>query len=343
MSNNARVVDGGEIGVAQYLQALAAGIEPDVRMNPVLVKPEGDDRSQVVVLGRVDHAAQPRCRGASAPRTLWPPIEAALRALLAEYELVVIEGAGSPAEINLRSHRPRQHARRASWPRRRSCLVADIDRGGAFAHLYGTWALARRAAERASLARVRPEQVPRRPVAARARARRARAADRRAGRRRAAVARARPARRGRRRAAAAATRAAAVSRRPLPDCVEPRRVQSRSSRSPTCAAVTRPAAARRRRRSSSCPGSKHVAADLAWLRAHGFAEQSRGARRGWDARARHLRRPADARRTRIDDRPESTATVDGLGLLPVRRRSAVTSASSGNGEVRGAAGALDAS
>src|SRR6266566_2185277 len=54
MSNNARVVSGGEIGVAQYLQALAARVEPDVRMNPVLVKPEGDDRSQVVVLGRPD-------------------------------------------------------------------------------------------------------------------------------------------------------------------------------------------------------------------------------------------------------------------------------------------------
>jgi adenosylcobyric acid synthase len=54
MSNNARVVTGGEIGVAQYLQALAARVEPDVRMNPVLVKPEADDRSQVVVLGRAD-------------------------------------------------------------------------------------------------------------------------------------------------------------------------------------------------------------------------------------------------------------------------------------------------
>src|SRR4029077_14308374 len=54
MSNNARVVAGGEIGTAQYLQALAAGIEPDVRMNPILVKPEGDNRSQVVVLGKPD-------------------------------------------------------------------------------------------------------------------------------------------------------------------------------------------------------------------------------------------------------------------------------------------------
>src|SRR6266849_9430492 len=54
MSNNARVVAGGEIGTAQYLQALAAGLEPDVRMNPILVKPEGDNRSQVIVLGKPD-------------------------------------------------------------------------------------------------------------------------------------------------------------------------------------------------------------------------------------------------------------------------------------------------
>src|SRR5216117_1465437 len=60
MSNNARVVAGGEIGTAQYLQALAARVEPDVRMNPVLVKPEGDNRSQVVVLGRVDRTLSAR-------------------------------------------------------------------------------------------------------------------------------------------------------------------------------------------------------------------------------------------------------------------------------------------
>src|SRR5438034_5012233 len=101
MSNNARVVAGGEIGVAQYLQALAARVEPDVRMNPVLVKPEGDDRSQVVVLGRADLELSRRpWRSRSA--ALWPPIFGALSGLLAEHELVLIEGAGSPAEINLR-------------------------------------------------------------------------------------------------------------------------------------------------------------------------------------------------------------------------------------------------
>jgi adenosylcobyric acid synthase len=139
MSNNARVVSGGEIGVAQYLQALAAGVEPDVRMNPVLVKPEGERRSQVVVDGRVDlelSALPWRERGPA----LWPPIERALHGLLDEYDLVVIEGAGSPAEINLRStdHANMRVSQAAGAP---VILVADIDRGGAFAHLYGTWSL----------------------------------------------------------------------------------------------------------------------------------------------------------------------------------------------------------
>jgi adenosylcobyric acid synthase len=139
MSNNARVVAGGEIGTAQYLQALAAGVEPDVRMNPVLVKPEGERQSQVIVDGRPDAALSGtpwRGRGAA----LWPPIDRALRSLLAEYELVVIEGAGSPAEINLRDT-DLANMRVAEVAAARVVLVADIDRGGAFAHLYGTWAL----------------------------------------------------------------------------------------------------------------------------------------------------------------------------------------------------------
>ncbi|HWE83034.1 MAG TPA: cobyric acid synthase [Gaiellaceae bacterium] len=139
MSNNARVVEGGEIGVAQYLQALAAGVRPDVRMNPVLVKPEGERQSQVVVEGKPDlelSALPWRERGPM----LWPPIERALHELLGEFDLVVIEGAGSPAEINLRStdHANMRVSQAAGAP---VILVADIDRGGAFAHLYGTWSL----------------------------------------------------------------------------------------------------------------------------------------------------------------------------------------------------------
>jgi adenosylcobyric acid synthase len=139
MSNNARVVRGGEIGVAQYLQALAAGAEPDVRMNPILVKPEADDRSQVVVLGEVDPELTRRSWRRRAP-VLWPFAADALAQLLAEYDLVLLEGAGSPAETNLRSTdlSNMRAARAAGAP---VILVADIDRGGAFAHLYGTWAL----------------------------------------------------------------------------------------------------------------------------------------------------------------------------------------------------------
>jgi adenosylcobyric acid synthase len=140
MSNNARVVDGGgEIGVAQWLQARAAGVEPDVRMNPVLVKPEADSRSQVVVLGRPDLALSRRA-WRERPPSLWPVIERSLRSLAAEHELLIIEGAGSPAEINLQST-DLANMRVARLADARVALVADIERGGAFAHLYGTWAL----------------------------------------------------------------------------------------------------------------------------------------------------------------------------------------------------------
>ncbi len=143
MSNNARVVASensqGEIGSAQYFQALAANAVPDVRMNPLLLKPEKDTQSQVVLMGRVDaELSRMEWRGRSA--SVWPVLARALDELLAENDVVVIEGAGSPAEINLKSSdivnmRVAQHADAACL------LVTDIDRGGAFAHLYGTWAL----------------------------------------------------------------------------------------------------------------------------------------------------------------------------------------------------------
>jgi adenosylcobyric acid synthase len=139
MSNNARVVGGGEIGVAQYLQARAARVEPEVRMNPVLVKPEADSRSQVVVLGRPDLALSRRA-WRERPPSLWPVIERSLRALASEYDLLLIEGAGSPAEINL-SATDLANMRVARLADARVLLVADIERGGAFAHLYGTWSL----------------------------------------------------------------------------------------------------------------------------------------------------------------------------------------------------------
>ena len=144
MSNNARVVatpagGQGEIGSAQYFQALAARATPDVRMNPLLLKPEADTRSQVVLLGQVSESlsAMP-WRGRS--QQVWPQIAAALDALRAENDVVVIEGAGSPAEINLMQSDV-VNMRVARHVQARCLLAADIDRGGAFAHLYGTWAL----------------------------------------------------------------------------------------------------------------------------------------------------------------------------------------------------------
>ncbi|QXL83177.1 cobyric acid synthase [Comamonas sp. NLF-1-9] len=144
MSNNARVVAApggvqGEIGSAQYFQALAARAEPDVRMNPLLLKPEADTRSQVVLMGQVsEELSRLPWRGRS--ERVWPTIAGALDALRAENDLVVIEGAGSPAEINLMASDV-VNLRVARHADARCLLVADIDRGGAFAHLYGTWAL----------------------------------------------------------------------------------------------------------------------------------------------------------------------------------------------------------
>ena len=141
MSNNARVVPGlnglmGEVGSAQYFQALAARRTPEVRMNPVLLKPEADTRSQVVLMGEVNAelGAMP-WRGRS--EKIWPTAQAALLELLAENDVVVIEGAGSPAEINL--HASDYVNMRTALAANAACLlVTDIDRGGAFAHLYGT-------------------------------------------------------------------------------------------------------------------------------------------------------------------------------------------------------------
>lgn len=144
MSNNARVVAApggglGEIGSAQYFQALAARTEPEVRMNPLLLKPEADTRSQVVLMGQVsEELTRMPWRGRSTH--VWPHVAAALDALRAENDVVVIEGAGSPAEINLHAS-DIVNMRVARHAGAHCLLVTDIDRGGAFAHLYGTWAL----------------------------------------------------------------------------------------------------------------------------------------------------------------------------------------------------------
>ena len=136
MSNNARVAAGGEMGSAQYFQALAAGAIPDVRMNPVLLKPERDTHSQVIVLGeRRDDLSSMQWH--TRAHQVWPVIRTCLDELMTQHDVLVIEGAGSPAEINL-MHTDVVNMRIAEAARAATLLICDIDRGGAFAHLFGT-------------------------------------------------------------------------------------------------------------------------------------------------------------------------------------------------------------
>jgi adenosylcobyric acid synthase len=138
MSNNAAVCPaGGEIGRAQYAQAQAAGVEPSVDMNPILLKPQGGT-SQVIVRGRVHGLQTAREYFGGQGSTLWPVVADALDRLRAEFELVIAEGAGSPAEINLRA-RDIVNMRVALHAQAEVLLVGDIDRGGVFASLLGTW------------------------------------------------------------------------------------------------------------------------------------------------------------------------------------------------------------
>jgi adenosylcobyric acid synthase len=140
MSLNSMVTsDGAEIGRAQYMQAQAAGVEPRALMNPVLLKPGSDRRSQVVVLGRPVAEVDALEYGQHKERLKRVVLES-LAELRAEYDVVVCEGAGSPAEINLRAGDIVNMglARAADLP---VVVVGDIDRGGVFASLYGTVAL----------------------------------------------------------------------------------------------------------------------------------------------------------------------------------------------------------
>ena len=139
MSNNARVVQGGEIGAAQYFQALAAGVEPCVDHNPVLIKPEPGARSQVVVLGQVDPVLTDMPWRERAPH-LWAAVRAAYDRVARSVDVVLLEGAGSTAEVNL-TDVDLANIRIGRHADARTLVVCDIERGGAFAHLYGTWAL----------------------------------------------------------------------------------------------------------------------------------------------------------------------------------------------------------
>jgi adenosylcobyric acid synthase len=140
MSLNSFVtMDGAEIGRAQVMQAAAAGIEPTADMNPVLLKPGSDRRSQVVVLGHAETEADALGYRAHAPRLRQVAVES-LNRLRDAYDVVICEGAGSPAEINLRATDVANMglARAANLP---VILAGDIDRGGVFAAMYGTLAL----------------------------------------------------------------------------------------------------------------------------------------------------------------------------------------------------------
>lgn len=138
MSNHARVVAGGEMASAQWLQALAAGTPPEPRMNPILIKPFGEAGNQVVVLGRVDPFLSQLPWKERRPH-LEAPVREALEGLLRDYDLVVMEGAGSPVERNLWPDLPNLQV--AAWADAKALLVADVDQGGSLGALYGTWAL----------------------------------------------------------------------------------------------------------------------------------------------------------------------------------------------------------
>ncbi len=141
MALNAYVTaSGGEIGHAQAVQAWAAGTHPTIEMNPILLKPQGDMTSQVILKGRAvgkvgaaDYYQQYFDIG-------WQAIQESLQQLGTEFDLIVCEGAGSPAEINLK-HRDLTNMRVAKYLNAPTLLVVDIERGGAFAHVVGTLAL----------------------------------------------------------------------------------------------------------------------------------------------------------------------------------------------------------
>ncbi len=129
MSNNADVTaDGLEIGRAQSEQAAAAGLPPAVEMNPVLLKPQGDRTSQVVLEGKPAGRLQ-RTNFGTGRREFWPAVERALASLRGDYDLVVAEGAGSPAETNLRAG-DIVNMSVALHTETTVLLAGDIDRGG---------------------------------------------------------------------------------------------------------------------------------------------------------------------------------------------------------------------
>jgi adenosylcobyric acid synthase len=138
MALNAYVTNNGaEIGYAQAVQAWSAGVAPQVEMNPILLKPQGDMTSQVILRGRSVGRTNARDYYEKFFDTGWQAIQESLSRLKQDFDLIICEGAGSPAEVNLK-HRDLTNMRVAKYLDAPTVLVADIDRGGVFAHIIGT-------------------------------------------------------------------------------------------------------------------------------------------------------------------------------------------------------------
>ncbi|HSB96709.1 MAG TPA: cobyric acid synthase, partial [Spongiibacteraceae bacterium] len=134
--NSAVTIDGGEIGRAQAVQAEACGLEPHTDMNPVLLKPNSDTGAQVIIHGKAIGAMRAREYHEYKTQAMQAVLESHRR-LCAQYDVIIVEGAGSPAEINLRD----RDIANMGFAEAVDCpvlLIADIDRGGVFAHLVGT-------------------------------------------------------------------------------------------------------------------------------------------------------------------------------------------------------------
>jgi adenosylcobyric acid synthase len=135
--NSAATIEGLEIGRAQALQAEAAGVAPSVHMNPILIKPSGDSSSQVVVRGKIWGRVTAADYHQRRVEELMPVVRESYETLASQYDVIILEGAGSPAEINLKRH-DIANMRMAEMADARCLLVGDIDRGGVLASLLGT-------------------------------------------------------------------------------------------------------------------------------------------------------------------------------------------------------------
>src|SRR5260370_10641648 len=135
--NSAATVEGLEIGRAQALQAEAAGVAASVHMNPILIKPSGDNSSQVVVCGKIWGRVTAAEYHQRRIEELLPLVRESYETLASQYDVIILEGAGSPAEINLKRH-DIANMRMAEMADARCLLVGDIDRGGGVAALLGS-------------------------------------------------------------------------------------------------------------------------------------------------------------------------------------------------------------